>query len=64
MKEAYDANKTNEVRAYAKGDRPYLGKESEKFKQHLDPSKLPKGYGGDLRVMTIDDIRELLNKNE
>ncbi len=63
VKEAHDANKAMEVRAYAKGDRPYLGREADKMKKHLDQA--PAGWqGNDLKVLSIDDIREMLNKNE
>ena len=65
VKEAHDANKGAPIRAYAKGDRPYLGKEAEKMKNGIDPANQPAGWqGSELRVLSIDDIREMLNKNE
>lgn len=65
VKEAYDANKGADVRNYAKGDRPYLGREADKIKKAIDPANQPAGWqGNELRVLSIDDIREMLNKNE
>ena len=65
VKEAHDANKDASTRAFAKGDRPYLGKEAEKIKKGIDPNNQPAGWqGNELRVLSIDDIREMLNKNE
>lgn len=65
VKDSSDAEKAANVRAYAKGDRPYLGREADKMKQSLDKNNPPVGWQGTaLKPLSIDDIREMLNKNK
>ena len=69
-REAYGAQKTAATSAYAQNDLHYLKRNrfdaSPNKTVSNDPSNLnkPIGYTGDLRPMTIDDVRELLNKNK
>jgi hypothetical protein len=44
--------------------RPYLGKESEKVHTALDQTNLPKVSNELHELKTIEDVRELLNKNK
>ena len=62
-KDAREANKTMATRDMPGGDRRYLGKEAEKMKKSLDPNARV-GWSGDLKEMSIDDLRDLLNKNK
>ena len=52
-KAAFDANKAQPSRNYSSGDRPYL--EKGKSQKSLNRKNKP---------MTIDEVRELLNKNK
>lgn len=63
VKDSSDAEKSMAVRAYAKGERPYLGPEADKIKKSLDPTNLPL-QETTLKPLSIDDIRELLNKSK
>ena len=63
-KEAYDANKTVAVNSLSDGKRPYLGQEAERIHKGINPNQPNVGWRGDLKEMTIDDVREILNKNK
>ncbi len=64
-KDARDGAKTAAVSEMPGSDRPYLGPERKKLDRAVDPSKPLPGWTGDkLEVLTIEDIRELLNKNK
>ncbi|MEP6670520.1 MAG: hypothetical protein ABJF10_15275 [Chthoniobacter sp.] len=78
-KEAWDANKVASSRPLADGKRPYLGPESKKLGQPLDAKELANWRNGGesvvysdgtvekmstIKQLSIDDIRELLNKNK
>jgi hypothetical protein len=63
-KEAPDADKAAAVRALPGGDRPYLGPEAARMKTPLDPMNLPRTTSDLRELKTIEDIRELLNKNK
>jgi len=63
-KESSDANKTAATQSVWDAQRPYLGAESQKMQTTLDKSKAPPGWTGDVKPMTIDDIRDLLNKSK
>ena len=65
VKEARDAGKTMSVRELPGGDRVYLGPERAKLDRAVDPNKpLPGWTGGKLDVLTLEEVRELLNKNK
>ena len=63
-KESSDANKTAATQSVWDAQRPYLGAESEKLQTTIDQTKQPPGWKGDAKPMTIDDIRDLLNKSK
>lgn len=63
-REARESGRTAAVRALPGGDRPYLGPEAKKKDLALDPSNLPREYSEFRELKTIDDVRELLNKNK
>jgi hypothetical protein len=64
-KEAPGAGKMASVREMPGSDRPYLGPESKKLDRAVDPNKPLPGWTGDkLEVLTLEQIRELLNKNK
>ena len=60
---ARNADKTMETRGLP-DVRPYLGKEADKISKPLDPTNLPRTSGEMHEIKTIDDVRELLNKNK
>jgi hypothetical protein len=64
VKDAHDAGKTAETRALPDGERPYLGREATKMKKPLDPNNLPKITNELHELKTVEDIKELLNKNK
>lgn len=65
VKEARDAGKTVAVRDAAGSERVYLGPERAKLDRSIDPAKpLPAGYSGKLETLTLEQVRELLNKNK
>ena len=46
---------------------PWRGRSQDKLDKEKgggSADSKPVGYGGDFKVMTIDDVRELLNKNK
>ena len=78
-KEAWDANKAAPTRTLADGKRPYLGPESKKLGQPADVKELANWRNGaesvgytdgtvervsTLKQLSIDDIRDLLNKSK
>ena len=77
-KESWDAHKQNPTRELADGHRPYLGKESQKVHQSVNPKDLANWHDGQtvtysegeiekvstLKPLTIDDVRDLLNKSK
>ena len=78
-KEAWDADKTAEAKNLRDGRREFLGAESKKARQSIDPATMANWRDGNgsvmntgnsvekfntLKPLTIEDIRELLNKNK
>lgn len=78
-KEAWDANKNAATRMLPDGKRPYLGPESKKMGQSLDSAELANWRTNGESVMysdgtvekvstmkqlSVDDIRDLLNKSK
>jgi hypothetical protein len=62
--EARESGKTMATRALPGGNRPYLGPEADRLHKAIEPGREPR-ITQDLREMkTIEDIRELLNKNQ
>ena len=65
VKEARDAGKIAAVREMPGSDRVYLGPERAKLDRAVDPNKpLPGWAGNKLDVLTLEQVRELLNKNK
>jgi hypothetical protein len=66
--DAREASKSMDTAQYAKADRPYLirGRSQDKLddEKGVPKDNKPLGWGGSLTPMTIDDVRELLNKNK
>ena len=59
------ANKTAAVRSLPDGDRLYLGPERAKLDRAVDPNKPLPGWTDDkFGTLTLEQIRELLNKNK
>lgn len=64
-KEARDAGKVSATTAFAATDLQYLKRNRFDASIKTAPSQdKTVGYTGDLRPMSIDDVRELLNKNK
>lgn len=63
VNDARENSKTMPTAAYGKRDRSYLGPEANRIHRPV-PANERVGWSGDLRPMTIDDVRELLNKNK
>lgn len=79
-KEAWDAGKTAETKNLRDGRREFLGRESRRVGQSVDPASMADWRGGGservtnaagsmekfstLKPLSIEDIRELLNKNK
>jgi len=78
-KEAWDAGRTAATKDLRDGKREYLGPESKKLRQGLDPARMGDWRNGGesvvdtgnsvekystMKTLSIDDIRELLNKNK
>lgn len=80
-KDLADGTKTSAVRDLPDGDRQFLGRETKKMANAVDPAKLAdwRSGGGEtviynadgsvdrmgvLKKLSIDDIRDLLNKNK
>ncbi len=78
-KESRDAGRTAEVKNLRDGRREYLGPETKQARQNIDPASMANWrVGGEsvvntgsgvekfstLKPLTIEDIRELLNKNK
>lgn len=65
VKDVTDSGKTAAVRDLPGRDRPYLGPESKKIDHAVDPNKPLPGWTGDkMDTLTLEQIRELLNKNK
>jgi hypothetical protein len=59
------ASKAVPVRALPGGNRPYLGPETERAAKPLPPTRPPEGWQGNLtEIKTLEEVRELLNKNK
>jgi hypothetical protein len=63
-RDARESGVTAAVRELPSAHRPYLGKESEKVHTALDQNNLPRVSNELHELKTIDDVRELLNKNK
>lgn len=64
-REARDAAKVAGTNAFVQSDLQYLRRNRFDTSIKAAPSQgAPVGYTGDLRPMTIDDVRDLLNKNK
>ena len=76
---AFDAPKAAPVRDVSDGKRPYLGPESKKLKVAVDPKTMAdwrnNGWSvgnsgtsveryGSLKQLSVEDVREILNKNK
>lgn len=61
---AYEADKSMASRDLPGGNRPYLGPEAEKVKKPFEPGREPRITNELHELKTIEDIRELLNKNK
>ena len=64
VKEAREVGKVAETRGLPDGKREFLGKEAEKIHKPLDVTTLPKISNEMRELKTIEDVRELLNKNK
>ena len=64
VKEAPDAGKSAATKDLPDGNRPFLGPESKKLAKPVDPEKLPKITNEMHELKTVEDIKELLNKNK
>ncbi len=79
VKDAREAGQSLATRSLVDGDRPYLGPESRKVHKAIDPKTLgdwrttgrtvdASGNSvevyGDLKELSVDDVREILNKNK
>ena len=62
-RDAWDGSKVAATRDLSDGNRPYLGPESKKLNTSVDQTK-EAGWKGDLKPLSIDDVRTLLNKNK
>jgi hypothetical protein len=63
-KEARESSKTMAVRELPGANRTYLGPEADRVKKALDPANLPKVSNDLKELKSVEDIRELLNKNK
>jgi hypothetical protein len=63
VKDAREATKTMTTRDLPDGSRKYLGQESRRMEKPLDPTNLPKITNSMRELKSIDDVKELLNKN-
>jgi hypothetical protein len=62
---ARESEKSAETSSVRDATREYLGSETDKMKSSLnDGSSRSAGWQGKLEVLSIDDVRELLNKSE
>jgi hypothetical protein len=68
VNEAYDAGKKMEVRTATAANRPFLakGRSQDLFDREKGVPESSKqiGYGGELNTLSLEDIRQLLNKNK
>ncbi len=63
-KDAREASKTMATRDLSDGNRTYLGPEAERVKKPLDQTALPRTTNDLRELKSVEDIRELLNKNK
>lgn len=63
VQDAREAGKTMSTRDLPDGSRPYLGREARKMEKPLDPTNLPKITNAMRELKTVEDVKELLNKN-
>jgi hypothetical protein len=63
VKDARESGKSMAVRDLPDGSRQYLGKEADKMKKPLDPNNIPKITNEMHELKTIEDVKNLLNKN-
>jgi hypothetical protein len=67
---ARESSKTMDTHAFAAGSKSYFsrGRSQDRFDKEgpaaTASTARPLGYSGELKPLTIDDIRELLNKNK
>ncbi len=65
VKTAHDAHKTNEVKEYAGKEWTGRGRAQDQINREGEAAQSKIGYHGSLyEIKTIDDVRELLNKNQ
>ena len=68
VSDAREAGKTMATSGYERAERQYLkkGRSQDKFDKEggVPGDNKPIGYSGDMKPMTIDDVRELLNKSK
>ncbi len=65
VKDAREGKKTASVRDLPGGDRTYLGPERAKLDRSIDPNKpLPGWTANKLEPLTLEEVRQLLNKNK
>ncbi len=65
VKDAREGGKTMAVRDMPGSDRIYLGPERAKLDRSVDPNKpLPGWTGTKMETLTLEEVRELLNKNK
>jgi len=57
-----EADKKQPIREFGRGTRSYEGQEKEKMDQAIDPNKPLPGWSGETKVMTMEQLRDLLNK--
>lgn len=65
VKAANGVDKSAATKEAMYADRKYLGPESKKLDRAIDPTKPLPGWAGDrMEVLSLEQIRELLNKNK
>ena len=62
-KDAREAAKTAATRELPQAHRPYLGKEAAKMNTPIDVNNQPRWTNDLKQLKSIDDVKELLNKN-
>jgi len=63
-KDARESGKTASTRELPDANRAYMGKEASKLHTSIDPNNPPRWTNELKELKTIDDIKELLNKNK
>jgi hypothetical protein len=68
VKEAYDSGKTATTRDFAPGHKtsPFKGRNQALFDKDgpAAQAKIGQSWNGNLNVLTLEDVREILNKNK